>query len=325
MEYRLLGRTGVRVSKLCLGCWMFGHRTPEDESVRMVHAALDGGINFLDTSNRYGRNAAGEYGESERFIGRALEERGTGARDDVVLATKVFGQIGPGPNDKGHSRKHIMRALEDSLRRLHTDYVDLYYLHWPDADTPLDQPARTMDDLVRAGKVRFWATSNHPAWKVTRTHWLADRLGVHPPVAEQSPYSLLRRGLEKELLPCARDLGFAVLPYSPLAGGLLSGKYRTGEPPPADSRAAWNSSTAQRAADEQTLAHVSAAQQIADQLGRPLTQVALNWVAAQPGVTAPIIGPRTLEQLQDNMGALAWDLSPADVDRLSAITPPGDR
>src|SRR5919198_672388 len=201
MEYRLLGRTGVRVSKLCLGCWMFGNRTEEAESVRMVHAALDAGINFLDTSNRYGQDAQGRYGASETFIGRALKERGGAARDQVVLATKVFGQVGPGPNDKGTARIHIMREVENSLRRLDMDYVDLYYLHWPDPETPLEIPARAMDDLIRQGKVRYWGTSNHPAWKVVRAHWIAARYPPPPPVAEEPPYSLLRRDVERELLP----------------------------------------------------------------------------------------------------------------------------
>jgi aryl-alcohol dehydrogenase-like predicted oxidoreductase len=320
MEYRLLGRTGVRVSKLCLGCWMFGMRTDEAESVRIVHAALDAGINFLDTSNRYGRDSEGRYGASETFIGRALKERGSAARHQVVLATKVFGEVGPGPNDRGHSRFHIMQAVEDSLRRLQLDHVDLYYLHWPDPSTPLEEPARAMDDLIRAGKVRYWGTSNHPAWKVTYAHWLAERCGLRPPVAEESPYSLLRRDLERELLPCAREMGFAVVPYSPLAGGLLSGKYQPGQPPPADSRATWSPGIVRRTEDERAMERVAAVQRVADELGHPMTQVAINWVAAQPGVTAPIIGPRTLEQLHDNAGALAWDLPPDAAARLSEIT-----
>jgi aryl-alcohol dehydrogenase-like predicted oxidoreductase len=320
MNYRLLGRTGVRVSKLCLGTWMFGMRTAEDESVRIVHEALDLGINFIDTSNRYGRDAQGNYGISETYIGRALKERGAAARYGVVLASKVFGQVGEGPNDRGLSRKHIFQAIEDTLRRLQTDHLDLYYLHWPDPDTPLDQPARAMDDLVRAGKIRYWATSNHPAWQVTRLHWLCERYGLTPPVAEEPPYSLLRRDAERELLPCARALGFAVVPYSPLAGGLLSGKYRPGAPPPEDSRATWNSGTARRLEDEAIQRKVAAAQAVADELGRPLTQVAINWVAAQPGVTAPIIGPRTLDQLRDNAGALEWDLPAGAVTQLSEAT-----
>jgi aryl-alcohol dehydrogenase-like predicted oxidoreductase len=322
---RLLGRTGVRVSKLCLGTWMFGTRTDEPESRRILDAALDAGINFVDTANRYGRevvNPTVDYGGglSEEYIGRALKDRG--ARQQIVLATKVFGAMGPGPNDRGHSRVHIFAALEDSLRRLHTDYIDLYYLHWPDPETPLDEAARTMDDLVRAGKVRHWATSNHPAWKVTRLHWVCAQHGLHPPVAEQAPYSLLNRGLERELLPCARELGFAVNPYSPLAGGLLTGKYHQGAPPPPDSRASWNRGTARRAEDESTAEVVQSAAAIAEEIGKPLLQVALNWVAAQPGITCPIIGPRTLEQFQDNAGALEWDLDRETVDRLSALTAP---
>ncbi len=229
--YRLLGRTGVRVSKVCLGTWMFGTRTDQPESRLILNAALDAGINFVDTANRYGREVVSptvDYGGglSEEYIGRALKDRGASARHQIVLATKVFGAMGPGPNDRGHSRVHVSAALEDSLRRLQTDYVDLYYLHWPDPETSLDEAARTMDDLVRAGKIRFWATSNHPAWKVTRLHWFCDRAGLHPPVA------------------------------------------------------------------------------------------------AQPGVTCPIIGPRTLEQFQDNAGALEWDLDAETATSLSALTTP---
>jgi aryl-alcohol dehydrogenase-like predicted oxidoreductase len=324
MAYRLLGATGVRVPKLCLGCWMFGTRTDEAESKRIVHAALERGLTFLDTSNRYGRDPSGQYGAgiSEEGIGRALRERGAGAREGVILATKVFGAMGPGPNERGLSRLHVMQAVESSLRRLQTDHVDLYYLHWPDPETPLEATARAMDDLVRSGKVRYWGTSNHPAWQVTRAHWLADRLGLHPPVAEQSPYSLLNRAAERELLPCARALGFAFNPYSPLAGGLLTGKYAPGEAPPADSRAAWNAGTARRAQEARLQRLVAGVAEVAAGLGRPVSQVALNWVAAQPGVTSPIIGPRTLEQLQDNAGALEWDLDEGSVAQLARLAGP---
>jgi aryl-alcohol dehydrogenase-like predicted oxidoreductase len=320
MEYRLLGRTGVRVSKLCLGCWMFGTRTDEEESIRIVHAALDAGINFLDTSNRYGRLPSGEYGASEVYIGKALKARGHRARQQVVLATKVRGQVGPGPNDHGLSRLHILQAIEDSLRRLQTDYVDLYYLHWPDPDTPLEESARVMDDLIRAGKVRYWGTSNHAAWQIMEAHWLADRYGLYPPVAEQPPYNLLERDIERELLPCARRLGLAVCPYSPLADGLLTGKYRPSEPPPPDSRAAsgLGGDILRRLNEPRTQRVLQALAEVAAELGRPMSQVAINWVAAQPGVTAPIIGPRTVEQLPDNAGALEWDLPAEAVARLSS-------
>jgi aryl-alcohol dehydrogenase-like predicted oxidoreductase len=300
---------------------MFGMRTDEAESSRIVNAALDAGINFLDTSNRYGRDATNQYGAgtSETYIGRTLRQRGAAARQAVILATKVQGAMGPGPNERGLSRAHIMLAVEDSLRRLQTDYVDLYYLHWPDPETPLEQTARVMDDLIRAGKVRYWATSNHPAWKVVLSHWQADRLGLYPPVAEQSPYSLLNRDAERELLPAVRALGIAFNPYSPLAGGLLTGKYRPGVAPPAESRAAWNAGTARRAQEARTQRVVEGATAVARELGRPLSQVALNWAASRPGVTAPIIGPRTLEQLRDNAGALEWELPPAAGNRLSDL------
>ena len=320
MEYRLLGQTGVRVSKLCLGCWMFGTRTDEAESVRLVHAALDAGINFLDTSNRYGRDPANEYGGgvSETYIGRALQERGPAARQQVVLATKVRGAMGPAPNQQGLSRLHIMRAVEDSLRRLRTDYVDLYYLHWPDPDTPLEQSARAMDDLIRAGKVRYWATSNHPAWQVTRAHWLAERYGLEPPVAEQPPYSLLNRGIERELLPCARALGFAVNPYSPLAGGLLTGKYRPGEAPPADLRAAsskMNRFIKQWLTDDM-LDAVQRLRAVADAAGVTMSQLALAWVLSQDNVAAAIVGATRPEQVHENARAAGVTLG---ADTLDAI------
>ncbi|HEX2037548.1 MAG TPA: aldo/keto reductase [Chloroflexota bacterium] len=322
MEYRLLGRTGVRVSKFCLGCWMFGMRADEAESIRIVNEALERGINFLDTANRYGRAADEPYGNglSEQYIGKALHDRGPAARQQVVLATKVRGPMGPGVNDEGLSRKHIFQAIEDSLRRLQTDHVDLYYCHQPDRATPLEQTVRAMDDLVRAGKIRYWGTSNHAAWQVVRATWLADRAGLEPPVAEQPRYSLLHRQAERELLPCARELGLAVNPYSPLAGGLLTGKYAAGQEPPPESRGARDPRLVQRAQAEETQRLIAAVGGIAAELGRPLSQVALNWVAAQPGVTAPIIGPRTVEQLTDNAGAVEWDLPEEAVARLSALT-----
>src|SRR5436305_1133804 len=227
MDYRSLGRTGVQVSPLCLGAMNFGDPTPEDESLRIVDAALDGGINFIDTANVY--NA----GESERIVGRALRENGR--RAHVVLATKVHGDMGPGPNDRGNSRYHIIKACEDSLRRLQTDHIDLYQLHRPALDIPQDETLRALDDLVRTGKVRYIGSSTFPAWMVMEAIMVSERYGLARLISEQPPYNLLDRRIENELVPLAQRYRLGLLPWSPLAGGILAGRYND-EGVPAGSR-----------------------------------------------------------------------------------------
>jgi aryl-alcohol dehydrogenase-like predicted oxidoreductase len=301
VEYRLLGSTGVRVSPLCLGAMMFGPvgNPDEAECIRMVHRSLDAGINFIDTANVY------SSGASEEIVGKAL----VGRRAEVVLATKVHGRMGPGPNDRGNSRRHILQAVEESLRRLRTDWIDLYQLHRPDPDTPIEETLLAMDHLVSQGKVRYVGTSTFPAWQITQAALTARHLGFAPVATEQPPYSLLRRGVEREVLPACRALGIAVLPWGPLHGGELTGKYRPGAPPPAGSRRDRRAAAAEDAAFQARLALVDELRPVAEAAGLSLSQFSLAWLLAQDGVTSPIIGPRTPDQLEDNLGAM--DARPA--------------
>ena len=225
MDYRLLGRAGVKVSPLCLGSMNFGAAADEAQSTRVIHAALDAGINFIDTADIYSK------GRSEEVIGKAL----AGKRDGVVLATKVWGRMGTGPNDAGTSRLHIMQAVEASLKRLQTDHIDLYQLHRPDTETPMDEKLSALTDLVRQGKVRYIGTSNYPAWQLCESLWVSDVNRFERFVSEQPQYSILSRAVENEVLDFCRQHGFAVIPWSPLAGGRLTGKYRKDRPAPADS------------------------------------------------------------------------------------------
>src|SRR5918998_3299398 len=230
MMYRSLGRTGVQVSPLCLGAMNFGNPTPEEESIRIIDAALDGGINFIDTANVYNR------GESERIAGRALQRNGR--RDEVVLATKAQAEMGPGPTERGNSRYHLIKACEDSLRRLGTDHIDLYQMHRPALDIPQDETLRALDDLVRSGKVRYIGCSTHPAWMVMEAIMTSERYGLVRYISEQPPYNLLDRRIENELVPLAQRYGLALLPWSPLAGGILAGGYNNVVDAPEGSRLA---------------------------------------------------------------------------------------
>jgi 1-deoxyxylulose-5-phosphate synthase len=317
MEYRTLGRTGVRVSPLCLGAMNFGGPTGEAESIAMIDTALDAGINFIDTANVY--NA----GESERVVGKALAR--DGKRERVVLATKVHGEMGPGPNDRGNSRFHIIRACEDSLRRLGTDHIDLYQVHRPALDIPQDETLRALDDLVRSGKVRYVGCSTFPAWMVMEALATSEKLNLARYICEQPPYNLLDRRIENELVPLAQRYGMALIPWSPLAGGILAGRYAGGQVPE-DSRAA-RSGAGSMFDQRRNPRAVEAAQQvaqIAEARGITASQLALLWCKDQPGVTAPIIGPRTPEQLQDNLAVLAMALADEDRAALDAVNGPGN-
>jgi aryl-alcohol dehydrogenase-like predicted oxidoreductase len=317
MEYRSLGRTGVMVSPLCLGAMNLGGVTSEADSLRIVDAALDGGINFIDVADVY--NA----GESERVVGVALARNGR--RDQIVLATKVNGEMGPGPNDRGISRYHITKACEDSLRRLQTDHIDLYQIHRPALTIPQDETLRALDDLVRAGKVRYIGCSTFPAWMVMESLMISAEQHLARYISEQPPYNLLDRRIENELVPLCQKYGLGLLPWSPLAGGILAGRY-AGMVVPEDSR------VARQGADSffgQRLkpAAIAAAAKLADvAAARDLTasQLALLWVKDQPGVTAPIIGPRTLDQLNDNLAVLERTLADDDRRALDAINAPGN-
>ncbi len=313
IDYVKLGRAGVKVSRLCLGCLNFGWTTDEAESIRIVHRALDAGINFIDTANVYAQ------GLSEEIVGRAI----AGRRHEVILATKFSRQVGEGPNDRGNSRWHIMREVERSLKRLGTDYIDLYQVHRPDPDTPLDETLSALTDLVRQGKVRYIGTSTFPAWQLCESLWISERMGLERFVCEQPPYNILNRGTERELLPFARKHGFAIIPWSPLAAGWLTGKYRRGQAPPAGSRGARRGWDLKSELSARRFAVVEALDAIARDAGRSMSQVALNWLLQQPGVTAPIIGPRTMEQLEDNLGALGWSLVPEHLQAIDEFVPPG--
>lgn len=325
MEYRNLGRTGVQVSMLCLGCMNFGGVTPEDESLPIIDRALDAGINFVDTANVYSR------GRSEEVVGKALQRNGK--RQRVVLATKVHGVMDD--NDvlaSGNSRRHIVEQCEQSLRRLQTDYIDLYQIHRPQSGTPIDETLRALDDLIHAGKVRYIGTSSFPAWQVMESLWVARELGLNRFVSEQPPYHLLDRSIERELVPMAQTYGLAILPWSPLARGFLSGKYRRGQDVPAGSRLESDGRSQSDAFRARTARHFSdmayqvldTVEALAAEKNASPSQLALAWVARQPGITSPIIGPRTMAHLEDNLGAVNVAFSAEDLARLDEVSPPED-
>ncbi len=318
MEYRSFGRTGVKVSTLCLGCMMFGGKTSPEDSYAIIDRAIDGGINFLDTANVYSR------GRSEEVTGEAIKR--SGKRDQLILATKVHGVMDDTDvNGNGNSRRHIIQQCEASLRRLQTDWIDLYQIHRPQSGIPIDETLRAMDDLIRAGKVRYIGTSTFAAWQVMESLWMAKELGLNRFVCEQPPYHILDRRAERELLPMARTYGVAIIPWSPLAGGLLTGKYDRGTSPPSDSRFADIESNPRLKARmvETVFDVVEGLKPIAAAHNCTLSQVAIAWCAQQPGVTSPIIGPRTIEQLEDNLGALNVTLSADELTAIDQLAPPG--
>lgn len=314
MEYRSLGRTGVQVSPLCLGTWSFGARTPEAESIRMIHKALDHGINFIDTADQY----AG--GESERIVGRALSSR---QRARVILGTKVHYPESDDPNDRGNSRRHIMRAVEGSLRRLQTEWIDLYQVHRPDFAIPQDETLRALDDLVHAGKVRYIGASTFPAWLVMEALAISDRYGLARFVTEQPPYNLLDRRIENELVPLALRYGLGLVPWGPLAIGLLAGRYTSVDRRPSDSLAANYGWLADGRLTERSVAAARRFVEVAQERSLPPEQLALLWVKDQPAVTSPIIGPRTESQLDNLLPVLEMTLDPEIANVLDTIVPPG--
>jgi aryl-alcohol dehydrogenase-like predicted oxidoreductase len=313
MQYVTLGRSGLHVSRACLGAMMFGHSATapcsEEESRRIIDAFLDAGGNFVDTANRY------TGGESEEVVGRALRSR----RDDVVLATKGFMPIGEGPNDRGLGRKYLVRALEDSLRRLGTDYVDVYQCHVPDPVTPIEETMATLHGFVQSGKVRYLGCSNFTGSQIVDAQWAAARVGGTPFVSLQPRYSLTDRHIEEDVLPACERHGLGTMIYSPLGGGVLTGKYHRGEQPPADSRAArggpWTNML-----DDRTLDAAEEVGKVAAEVGATPTAVALAWVLARRGVTSVIIGPRTFGQYEENIEGFDLTLDPAMVKRLSDAT-----
>ena len=318
MNYRKLGRTGLKVSPLCLGAMMFGRRGNADhvDCVRIIHRALDAGINFVDTANVYSN------GESEEIVGQALR----GHRDQVVLATKVHGEMGPGPNDRGNSRVHILREVEHSLRRLQTDYIDLYQIHRPDPDTPIEETLRALDDLVRSGKVRYIGSSTFAAWELVESYWVSDRYNLARFECEQPPYSIFVRHIEQDVLPVCQKYGTGVIPWSPLNRGWLAGRYRKGQEIDAQSRAVRGDPFIDRPdspAGRRKLELVEELIPMAQEVNASLAQYALAWTLTNPVVTAPIIGPRTMEQLEDNLGALEITIPPDHLRRIDELVPPG--
>jgi 1-deoxyxylulose-5-phosphate synthase len=308
MEYRQLGRSGLKVSAIGLGGNTFGNGADEAQTARIIHRALDLGLNFIDTADVYSR------GVSEQYVGKAV----AGRRQQAIIATKVYGRMGEGPNDTGSSRKHIIEGLEASLRRLDTDYVDLYQLHNVDQSTPVYETLSTLDDLVRQGKVRYIGCSNFLAWQICEALWAADRKNLTPLVSVQPRYNVLDRTIERELVPFCRQYGIGIIPYSPLAGGILTGKYRLGEPPPPDTRAGRNPRL-QRQLDEAMLGKVNALAKWARDQDHGAGELALAWLLSRPEVSTVIAGATKPEQVDENARAADWQLSGddlAEIDRL---------
>jgi aryl-alcohol dehydrogenase-like predicted oxidoreductase len=317
MEYRALGRTGVKTSSLCLGAMMFGawgNRDHED-SIRIIHRALDAGINFIDTADVYA------HGESEEIVGKALH----GRRDGVVLATKVHAKMGDGPNEQGNSRRWIMQEVEASLTRLGTDYIDVYQMHRPDPSTDIDETLRALDDLVTQGKIRYAGTSNFPPSEIVEAQWCSRERRLIRFVTEQPPYSMLVRGIENEVLPVCQRYGMGVLTWSPLAAGWLSGKWRKESAPPVSSRAERipQRYDLSRPDNMRKLEAADSLAALAEEAGMSLVHLAIAFVLNHPGVTSAIIGPRTMEQLESQLGAAELRLDHAILDRIDAIVPPG--
>ena len=329
-EYRYLGRTGVRVSPLCLGTMMFGGKTEPEDSYDIIDRAIDEGINFLDTANVY------VNGKSEEVVGDALKRNGW--RDRIVLATKCHGNMHKAgddaddkqklasrlnPNQWGNSRRQIREQCEASLKRLKTDWIDLYQIHRPHPDCPIDETLKALDDLVRQGKVNYIGCSTFAAWQVVESLWVSDAKHLNRFVTEQPPYHLLDRRIERELIPMAQTYGFGLIPWSPLASGFLTGKYKRGEQPPESVRLQPSSNRGGMLENDRAYDVVEKLEELADKKGCSTSQLALAWVMHQPGITSPIIGPRTMEQLEDNLKALTIQVTDEDRKAIDEIIPPG--
>lgn len=317
MNYRYLGKTGLKVSELCLGAMTFGRESSEDESRRMLDRFVDAGGNFIDTANVYTR------GVSEEIVGRWLPGR---RRDDLVVATKVRFPMGDGPNDVGLSRKHILSAVHDSLRRLNTDYIDLYQVHCWDPGTPLEETLSTLDGLVRSGKVRYLGASNYSGWQLQKAIDVSHHMGWEPFLCLQPLYNLLDRTVEWELAPVCLNEGLGIIPWSPLRGGWLSGKYRRGMTAPVAGtriddaeKGGWSESWSAYNT-ERTWTVLDELFAVAAEVNKTPAQVALQWLLQRPGVTAPIVGARTMAHLENNLGAVGWSLTGAQLDRLNRVS-----
>lgn len=324
MEYTNLGRTGIKVSRLCLGCMNFGGRQTEAESIRIIHQALDAGINFVDTANVYGHDPLDfpkGAGRSEQIVGKALQD---GRRNQLILATKVHFPMSEAPNDQGNTRRHLIEQCNASLQRLNTEWIDLYQLHGTNDDIPIDEALRALDDLIHAGKVRYIGTSGFAAWEVMEALWAAKEYHLNRFVSEQSPYNLLDRRIERELLPMAQTYGLAILPWAPSAGGFFSDRYTRDNPPPEGSRyeAFWRGFYREDFTGSRVFDVQEAVLALAKEKGVSGYALALAWCLSRPGVTSPIIGPRTVEQLADSLTAPDITLIEEDLARLDAAAPP---
>ncbi|TAK68971.1 MAG: aldo/keto reductase [Actinomycetota bacterium] len=327
MEYRSLGDTGMTVSSLCLGAMMFGNwgERDHDTSIKVIHAALDGGINFIDTADMYSQ------GESEIIVGKAI----AGRRDEVIVATKFHGQMGippesgfdvaGDPNKRGNSRRWIIQEVEASLKRLGTDWIDLYQVHRPDPATGLEETLSALTDLRQQGKIRAFGSSTFPAHQIVEAQWIAEKRGLGRFITEQPPYSILARGIEADLLPVAQQFGMGVLSWGPLAGGWLTGRYRVNAEAPGSKRAVRMAARYDLSSDEnqRKLQVVESLALLAEQAGISLIHMAIAFVMQHPAITSPIIGPRTLEHLESQIGAADVTLTPDLLDAIDAIVPPG--
>ena len=312
MKYRTLGRTGIKVSPYCLGAMMFGGiaNADHDDCIRIIHKALDFGINFIDTADRYSN------GESEEIVGKALK----GRRQNIVLATKVNGAMGDDPNQQGNSRRWITQAVEGSLLRLQTDHIDLYQIHRPSPDTDIEETLSVLSDLIRAGKVRAIGSSTFPASEMVEAQWVAERRGLARFRTEQPPYSILNRSIEQEVLPLCEKYGIGTLVWSPLAKGLLTGRYRKGQPMPESLRVRY---FPKQMSDERNLEAVERLIPIAEQAGLSLPHMAMAFVMAHPGVTSAILGPRTMQHLDDLLAGAEVVLKDEILDPIDEVVAPG--
>jgi aryl-alcohol dehydrogenase (NADP+) len=312
MQYRPLGRTGIKVSPYCLGAMMFGKggNPDHDECIRIVHRALDAGMNFIDTADAYNR------GESEEIVGKALK----GRRENVVVSTKAHRPMGEDPNMRGNSRRWLTRAVDDSLRRLGTDWIDVYHVHRPAPDTDVEETLAALTDLMRAGKVRAIGSSTFPASEIVEAQWVAERRGLARFRTEQPPYSILDRGIEREVLPLCERYGMGAMVWSPLAKGMLTGRYRKGQATPDTLRAQY---LPRQMSDERKLDAVERLIPIAEEAGLSLTHMALAFVTAHPAVTSAILGPRTMAHFEDLLAGAETRLSDDVLDRIDQVVPPG--
>ncbi len=309
MEYRQLGSSGLKVSTVGLGTNNFGGRIDAERSAAVLRQCIDEGINFIDTANIYGRSV------SEQHIGETVK----GIRSQALIATKVSGAMGDGPNDRGNSRYHIMEQVEASLRRLQTDYVDLYQIHFTDPSTPIEETLRALDDLVHQGKVRYIGCSNFAAWQVCEAYWTSKALNLNAFVSVQPEYSMLNRDVERELVPFCEAYNVGVIPYFPLAGGFLTGKYQQGQPVPEGTRFAGNERAQQRTLTERNFAFLSRLESFAEERGHPIVELAIAWLLGKSIVSSVIAGATRPEQVTANAKAADWHLTPEEMEEVGRI------